>query len=217
MEHKICRMQLKAIDATGVFEGYGAAFGNVDLGGDIIVPGAFAKSIQSIKESGRLLPALWQHDCDEPIGVYTELSEDEFGLKFTGKLVLEVEQAAEALALMKAGAVTGMSIGYAPVEYEFDVETGVRTLREVDLYEISPVTFPMNELARISGAKRGSYRPSLKEFERGLRELGLSKSDATTVASLGYRPLLRSESAPEEQAKSIVDVLQSFKLKPIGE
>lgn len=212
MERKICRMELKAVDEQGTFEGYGAIFGNVDFGGDIILPGAFAKSIQQIKESGRLLPALWQHDSDEPIGIYPEISEDATGLKFKGKLVMEVTQAREAHALMKAGALTGMSIGYGVKEYEYDVDTGVRTLREVELFEISPVTFPMNDAARISGVKRGTRRPSLPEFEDALRELGFSKTERTFIASKGYREFLRSESADNSKAKQIADVLQSFKL-----
>lgn len=212
MERKICRMELKAVDEQGTFEGYGAVFGNVDFGGDIIMPGAFAKSIQQIKESGRLLPALWQHNTDQPIGVYPELAEDDYGLKFKGKLTLPVRRAAEAHALMKDGALSGMSIGYGVKEFEYDADTGVRTLRELDLYEISPVTFPMNDEARVSGVKRGTHRPSLKEFEAALRELGFSKNERTLIASKGYREFLRSESAGASQAKQIADVLQSFKL-----
>jgi HK97 family phage prohead protease len=212
MEHKRCRFEIKSLTDEGTFTGYGAMFNNVDYGGDIILPGAFSKSLAEIKDSGRKVPALWQHNSDEPVGYYDDLTEDDKGLKVSGQLIMGVQKAKEAHMLMKNGVISGLSIGYGVNDSSTDDQTGIRTLKELDLYEVSPVTFPMNDMARVNTVKNSDFRMSLKQFEQALRDLGFSRSVATAVASKGYRHLLQSESADEEKAKQVADVLRNFKL-----
>lgn len=176
-------------------------FGVVDSYREVVAPGAFTESLGEIKAKGRPVPVLWQHRSGEPIGVYDDLAEDSHGLKVDGKLILDVARAKEAHALMKAGAVSGLSIGYYVREDSWDEKERVRTLKKVDLVEISLVTFPANDDARVDAIKsklaHGSL-PSLPEFEQLLREAGFSKSQSAVIANRGLKHLLdRSESGGE--------------------
>ncbi|WP_108259337.1 HK97 family phage prohead protease [Mangrovicoccus ximenensis] len=192
MDTKAFRFEIKALGEDGTVEGYAAVFGNVDGGGDRLVPGAFRAGLAKAAAEGRSIPMLWQHDPDRPIGVWTELQEDDRGLKAAGQLILDVGQAREAHALMKAGALGGLSVGYRTVKAGND--GGVRQLEEVDLWEVSPVTFPMNRLARLTAVKaegaeaeleklRAGERLTEREFERLLKgSLGLSNSQAERAA-----------------------------------
>jgi HK97 family phage prohead protease len=154
LERKDFEFKLDDISDEGEFDGYASVFGNVDCYDDIVERGAFKKTI---KESKGRVPILWQHDPYNPIGVSLELEEDDFGLRARGQLVLEVQQAAEARALMKAKALGGLSIGYQTVKYLIDQEgvdgQPVRRLKEVKLWEFSPVTFPANTLAVVNDVK----------------------------------------------------------------
>lgn len=211
-------LSVKAVDDDGLFSGYGSVFGTVDSYKEVVAPGAFAASLAEIKAKGRPVPVLWQHRSGEPIGVYNALAEDGHGLKVDGKLILEVARAAEAHALMKAGAVSGLSIGYYVRDDSFDQKTGVRTLKQLELVEISLVTFPANDDARVDVIKsklaHGSL-PSLPEFEQLLREAGFSKSQAAVIANRGLKHLLcRSESGGEtaNDIKALVDRISGFSL-----
>ena len=143
---------------TGTIEGYGSVYNVVDRGGDIVVPGAFKKSLAEWRKRKALPPMLWQHDSWTPIGKWTAIEEDEKGLKVTGELVLEVPAASQAHALARAGVVKGLSIGYATKQASFDRQTGIRSIKEAELIEVSLVTFPMNQDATISGVK-GDFDP----------------------------------------------------------
>jgi len=123
----------------GFIRGYASVFNMVDSQNDEIKPYAF---ITNNKDN---IKFLWQHQTGEPIGVITTLKEDEYGLYFEAKLILEVARAREAYALIKEGAIASLSIGYVPVKYYHDYERNVRVIEEVKLYEISLVTFPANE------------------------------------------------------------------------
>ncbi len=128
--------------------GYAALFGVPDAGRDIIVPGAFRRSLRDIgRQPVRML---WQHDTREPIGLWTELKEDARGLFVRGHLASGVRRADEALALVRQGAVDGLSIGFRTVRGRTDRNTGLRTLTDVDLWEVSVVTFPMIAGARVT-------------------------------------------------------------------
>lgn len=130
------------------FSGYASVFGVIDSQADMMMPGAFEKSLNAIR-IGRDVRLLWQHDTAQPMGTITSIQEDEYGLFIEGKLIAEVQQAKEAYALIKGNAIKGLSIGYSPVRWEVDADTGVRFLYEVDLFEISIVTFPANEKAAV--------------------------------------------------------------------
>lgn len=174
--------EVKAVQEDGTFEGYGSIFGNVDSYKEIVAPGAFAESLMQWKESNRLPPVLWQHRSGEPIGPFVEMAEDGVGLRVKGQLLVnDVQRAKEARALMKAKAVNGLSIGFVTREDSFDRVTGIRTLKKVDLWEVSVVTFPANPAAQISSVKSAiDGIQSYAEAEAFLREVGrLSKADAT--------------------------------------
>jgi uncharacterized protein len=181
-KHLRVAAEIKA-SAEGVIEGYGSVFGNVDSYGDIVVAGAFADTLKS----GRAPAMLWQHDPGEPIGVWTEVREDKRGLVVTGQLALGTQRGREALELIRMGALSGLSIGFSTVRSSFDEQTGVRSLLELDLWEVSPVTFPANEAARITSAKSDTIK-TVRDFERALRdELGFSKGAATAIAAHGFK------------------------------
>jgi HK97 family phage prohead protease len=156
------------IDADGTVEGYASLFGEIDAARDMVMPGAFR---QTLKLRGpRRIPMLFQHDPAEPVGVWFDLVEDAHGLKARGKLIPEVTRARELLALVKAGAVDGLSIGFRTVKGRTDPATGVRRLDTIDLWEISVVTFPMLPEARVSAVKRRPSAPG-KGNARLLRSL----------------------------------------------
>lgn len=139
------------IRVDGSFEGYASLFRVADLGRDIVEPGAFRESLARRGPSGVKL--LWQHDPSEPIGRWIELREDTRGLYVRGQLSLSVARAREILALMREGAVDGLSIGFRPERARTEPRTGLRRLERVDLWEISLVTFPMLPQARVSAVK----------------------------------------------------------------
>lgn len=152
-ERKAFALKLDAPpDDEGRFTGYAAVFGNVDHGNDLIEPGAFTKTLQENPE----VPILWSHDTDEPIGISTAMVEDGRGLKVEAQLAMDVQRAREVHALMKMGAIKGLSIGYKTVKRSFKGQ--VRHLQELSLGEFSPVVFGMNGLALIDGVKRAEAK-----------------------------------------------------------
>lgn len=140
-------MSALAIDAEGRFSGYASVFNRLDSGGDIVLRGAFAKSLA--KRRGRIR-LLFQHDPKEPVGIWEALEEDEHGLFASGKLVPGVPRAEALKRLIENRALDGLSIGFRTVKASREAGTGHRRLSEIDLYEISIVTFPMMEEARIA-------------------------------------------------------------------
>jgi HK97 family phage prohead protease len=144
-------MDFKAVSDEGEFSGYAAVFNNQDLGRDIILPAAFAKSLE--RRPATKVKMLRQHDPAEPIGVWLDLQEDGRGLKAKGRLILETVKGRETHALMRAGALDGLSIGFRTVKDRYDRAKSVRYLEELDLPEISIVTFPMNPRATVSSVK----------------------------------------------------------------
>jgi HK97 family phage prohead protease len=202
--------ELKANGDTGTFEGYGSIFNITDRGGDIVVPGAFTETLAAQKAAGRLPAMLWQHRQAEPIGVYTSMEEDAVGLKVKGQLALKTARGAEAYELMKMGALSGMSIGYRSRDDSYDRVTGVRSLKKLDLVELSLVTFPMNDASRVSAVKTIEELDSLSEIERHLRDVcGLSKSESTALVSRVKSVISRSDSG--EGDMSLADLAAVLK------
>lgn len=192
--------EVKAIKDDGTFVGYGSVFGELDSYRDIVMPGAFTNSLKEFKSNGRKVPMLWQHDARSPIGVYTKLTEDDTGLLIEGECNLEVQQGRECHSLMKQGALTGLSIGYSTERDEWD-ETGMtRKLFQVKLWEISPVTFPAGDSARVSGIKAFDLLTTLSECEASLRDAGYTKSEATGFIARVKALAARSDSADADQA-----------------
>lgn len=144
-------LDTKAVKEDGTFSGYAAIFGTKDTGGDIIRKGAFKASLAQIP-AGKVR-MLWQHDRLEPIGIWTKFEEDEIGLKAEGRLILETAKGREAHALMKAGALDGLSIGFKIINVTRDNIKSARVLENVLLKEVSLVTFPMHPDATVSSVK----------------------------------------------------------------
>jgi len=146
-----------AITPDGTVEGYASLFGEIDQARDMVMPGAFAASL---KQRGiRRVPMLFQHDPSEPIGVWLDLTEDFRGLYARGRLIPEVVRARELLALLKAGATDGLSIGFRTVKGRLDPKTRIRKLDQIDLWEISIVTFPLLPGARVRAVKEAVSSP----------------------------------------------------------
>jgi HK97 family phage prohead protease len=203
LRHRDFPLELKKVSDKGTFAGYGSVFGVVDSYKEIVAPGAFADSLAEIEAKGRPLPALWQHRSSEPVGIFTKLAEDERGLACEGQLAIgrNVVRADEAHALMELGAVSGLSIGYFVREDSYDQKTGIRTLKRLELVEISVVTFPANDDARIDTIKsklaHGTL-PSLRQFEDLLKSEGFSKTQAAIIATRGLAHLLDRGDLGEE-------------------
>lgn len=219
MKTKSFQFQIKNLSENGTFEGYGSIFGNVDSYGEAVVKGAFEKSLKKHKSQNDPVLMLWQHWWCDPIGVWKNLREDDRGLFGEGEINLDVQKGREAYSLMKQGALTGLSIGYSEVKTR--EKDDVRLLEELDLFEISPVTFPANTEARISAVKserfeqfaqklRDGEPASIKEFEDVLRDAGVPKSMATRIASVGYAKAIRSESESNQKAKEAEAFLKTL-------
>lgn len=203
---------VKSLEEDGTFTGYASVFDVVDSHYDVVKKGAFQVSIAKLKASGRKMPILWMHDSTKPIGTFHTVIEDEYGLYVEGKLLIsDVQQAREAHALLKAGAISGMSIGYYLKKYESDKDAGVWNLTEIDLFETSLVTFPANDDARVIDVKsklEDGELPSLKEFEKFLREAGFSKTQATAIANGGLSKLHKDQSESDSVLDGILSILK---------
>jgi HK97 family phage prohead protease len=190
-EVKFISLDFKQADADGTFSGYASLFNREDLGRDVVLPGAFRESLASRGPRG--IKLLFQHDANQPIGVWTTLEEDSRGLYAQGRLMREVGKAREVMALMRAGALDGLSIGFKTVKARRDRATGVRRLEKIDLWEISIVTFPLLPEARITSTKQKPFAeapPSEREFERWLtRDAGLTRSEARALMRSGLSGL----------------------------
>lgn len=212
-KHLQIPLEIKSVSEAGSFSGYGSVFHNEDSVGDVVRPGAFKKSLAEWSKKGRLPPLLWQHDRREPIGVFTKMVEDEKGLFVEGRLLIDdIPQARAAYALLKEKALGGMSIGYREILIEQDHDEKVTNLLELDLWEVSVVTFPANEEATVDSVKSalaGGGLPTLPEFEKFLRDAGFSKSQSVAIASHGLRQLLRD--ADDTEAKEIESALNILK------
>ncbi len=156
IEHKFTPLDLKRVETDGTFSGYASLFHTEDLGRDVVLPGAFRDSLAERGAAG--IKLLYQHNPAEPIGVWESLKEDSRGLFAKGRLMLAVARAREVLALMRAGALDGLSIGFRAVTGQRDAKTGIRRLAKIDLWEISIVTFPLLPEARVAHVKSNTDR-----------------------------------------------------------
>ena len=169
-ETKFAHAELSEVEADGSFCGYASLFGESDLNRDVVMPGAFLSSIRARGAGG--VRMLFQHDPAAPIGVWQEIREDAHGLFVRGRLMRDVAKGREVLALMRAGAIDGLSIGFRTVRGRTDAKTGVRRLLEVDLWEVSVVTFPMLPAARVSSVKSTTPTAALaKAMRRAARAM----------------------------------------------
>jgi HK97 family phage prohead protease len=159
------------IEADGTVEGYASLFGEIDASRDMVMRGAFRETLA--QRGVRRIPMLFQHDPAEPVGIWLELREDAHGLYARGKLIPDVWRGRELIALIRDGAIDGLSIGFRTLQGRLDPRTRVRKLEAVELWEISIVTFPLLAEARVRAVKQASSPPSLSRARtRAEREWG---------------------------------------------
>ena len=197
----------------GVFEGYGSVFDNTDLGNDVIRKGAFQKSLRRKGPKG--IKLLYQHKSDMPIGVFEKITEDDKGLYVKGQLALQTQAGREAYELMKMGALSGLSIGFRTNEkgYHYDKRTKKRIIEDVELMEVSLVTFPMNPRAQVDMVK--SEDITIREWENGMRDaFNLSRSEAKVAAKAVHHAFeeKRSDEMLEDLSDSaeLVDAIRNL-------
>ena len=185
IEPYLVKSELKAVEEDnaeeGSFEGYASVFEKADLGNDVVKYGAFRKSLR--KKGAKAVKLLYQHKSDMPVGVFDSIKEDQHGLYVKGRLALKTQAGRDVFELMKMGALDGLSIGFKPNPKmtHYDKRTKKRVLEEVELMEISLVTFPMNQDARIRQVKGEDV--SIREWENGLRDaFSLSRSESKMAA-----------------------------------
>ncbi|WP_439103793.1 HK97 family phage prohead protease [Celeribacter marinus] len=175
LEHKFCRLGAAQVVETGVeIEGYASLFGTQDSGGDIVAKGAYSASLVALKAKGARVKMLWQHDPAQPIGVWDVVREDAHGLFVKGRILTDIEKGREAAALIEAGAIDGLSIGYRTVRAR-KTDGGARVLSELELWEVSLVTFPMLPQARIAAQTKGH---TLGDGDAMLRDIAEALSSA---------------------------------------
>ncbi|TNH06636.1 HK97 family phage prohead protease [Testudinibacter sp. TR-2022] len=213
LKTKDLHFKAEAVQEDGVFSGYCNVFDLKDSYGDIVRKGAFAQTLLDWAGKGKMPPVLWNHDRNQPIGVWTSLKEDDHGLYGEGKLLInDVARAKEVHALLKAGAIDGLSIGYFLNKWTYDEKEDTLEILDVDLKEVSVVTYPANVESTVSNVKTALLHgelPTLSEFEKFLREAGFSKTQATAIAGHGLRKLLRGE--PEKtEVDTALTILKSI-------
>lgn len=205
-------LEIKAL-SDREFDGHGSVFNNIDLGGDIVLPGAFKRSLVEHREEGRLPQMFWMHDPSRVPGKWIDMEEDKKGLVVKGVLA-ETDLGNEIHTLLKMEAVRGLSIGYRTIDQDFDKD-GNRLIKEAELWEVSIVSLPMNPKAQIAHVKSrlsaiGEYVPSDAEIaelkrdaERFLRSKGLSRKLSMQHASDLLEDLFDSSATPESKDPSV--------------
>lgn len=214
LEAKFTALDLApTIVEDGTFEGYASLFNRRDSGNDVVLSGAFRESLKA--RGARGVKMLFQHDANQPIGIWQTIKEDARGLFVRGRLMPDVARAQEVLSLMRAGALDGLSIGFRAVKGRRDRVTGVRQLEQIDLWEISVVTFPMHPEARIASVKSQPFvgvLPTERSFERWLtRDAGLTRSEARAISRSGLKGLqaLRDARGGTLEEARLVERLQA--------
>jgi len=209
-----CQFKRSAVTPEGTFSGYGAVFNNLDAYGDAIAKGAFSATLAKFKARNSLPKMLLQHgggllgNAEDaiPVGKWTSMAEDSTGLKVAGQLfALNTQKGQYIYEGLKSGALDGLSIGYVPIGVKYG--TGKpgepeRTLTEIQLHEVSIVSFPANDQALISQVK--ATRPATpRELEALLHRLGFSRSESKRITAGGWPALLDRSTAPETRAAAI--------------
>ena len=219
MERLEFKFDAAGVDAvTGTFEGYGAVFGNLDSYGDVILKGAFRDTLKEWKKAKRLPPMLVQHggymmtDSDAlPIGKWEEMEEDDTGLRVKGRLInLDTDRGKQLYGAMKEGVLDGMSIGYRVKEFSYGTKPDEpsRTLKKIDLVEVSVVTFPANGMSRVDAVKAGDLTE--RELERRLtQDAGLSRTVARRLMSGGFDAI----KAMQDAGDGIEDLIAAVKAR----
>ena len=197
---------VKEISDEGKFEGYASTHYNVDRGGDRVEQGAFDRSLARYKARNQRPKMLWQHDPTKVIGVWDEMYQDDKGLYVKGRLLKETQLGKEAHVLMRAGAIDSMSIGYRTLDADYEGDDAeIRVLKELDLFEVSVVTFPMNPEALVTAVKRID---SIRDVERLLRDGGVPNAMAKLIASHGFNEAVKRIDGQRDAATTDNEALE---------
>jgi len=196
-------------DDDGSFEGYASVFNNKDLGNDVIKQGSFSNTIKSKKP--KQIKLLYQHKTDEPIGVIDSLVEDTRGLKIKGRLAMGTQKGREVFELMKMGALDSMSIGYrlSQDDYKYSDKLKKRTISNLDLMEVSMVTFPMNPKAKVTKVKLASM--DVRELEKYLCDIGMTNSVAEQSAGVLFKSFNREVNEQGDVVDSLKHLTDTIK------
>jgi hypothetical protein len=227
MDYKVFPFVKEDLQETGIIKGLGSTFmGKPDSYKDLIAPGSFTKSLAKNGRGGMGFAFLYQHDHTLPVGVWDSITENHKGLPVEGRFAMKTQLGQESFELTKMGALKAFSIGFDmprtksgkvdPNSYDFDQKTGIRLLKQIDLWEVSLVTFPANTRARVTGIKSFEDAKTVRDLEYILRESGLSKNQASYVASM-CKSGLRDSGADEmedllEIAKATNAGMQNYSL-----
>jgi len=213
MNTKDLAMEVKAVNEDGTFSGYASTFGNIDLGGDMMVKGAFTKTLS---DRASKIKMLWNHDKGNVIGVFDSIKEDDNGLYVNGQLALKTQQGQEAYELLKMGAIDSMSIGYAVLQDGYDRKNNVRLLKEVKLFEASLVTIPMNEDAMITNVKSNfdeleqTDKEAVLEFIKSLKDhTDDANEDVTADVGVDIQIEETKEDDYEDDIKKLIESMKS--------
>jgi HK97 family phage prohead protease len=198
-------MSIKGITEEGTFEGILSPYGNVDLGGDVVEPGAYTKTL---KDRGNTVPLLWQHRSDMPIGELA-LEDRADGLYCKGKLLMALPEAQRAYLLLKSRIIKGLSIGFETIKDE--IKDGIRRLKEIKLYEGSIVTFPMNEAAMVNSIK-AKLGEAKGDFTEELGEIQIQDGYGQVMRALDNSlwSLLMSDLTADEKIAASKTVVEQF-------
>jgi HK97 family phage prohead protease len=207
--------EFKSIKADGTFEGHASVYGEIDSYRDVVIKGAFDNTLERRfrAKNRKGVPMLDQHDSRLPLGIFpvADIKEDDTGLFVRGEFNMKVQRAVEAHALAEQGALTGLSIGYNTVDDEWDDAGKVRILKEVDLWEISLVTFPAGDGARVTSVKSIAGLDNLSDCEVLLRDAGFSRAETVAFVSRIKALAMRSDSADADAiaVKNALQILRS--------
>lgn len=218
MDYKIdLPSSIKADGDTGTIIGLASTFGNVDHVGDIIAPGAFTAALDLIGRGERTVAMLDHHNQNSPIGRWDSLKQTERGLEVSGRLSMGVQRSRELFELAKDGALGGMSIGFRSKADEYDQATGIRTLKQIDLFEVSLVAMPMNPMAKIEIVKMSGGIETIRDFEQALvSQLGFSRNAAKSIAAGGYRSDARDGPDNSAELADLLDAATALKTLVLG-
>jgi len=210
------KIKSEDVKDDGTFFGYGSTFGGEpDSHRHVVEKGAFVSSLQKNGRNRKGVAMLWQHKSDEIPGVWSKLQEDAHGLYVEGKLLMDTQLGKETFSRLKAKAIGGLSIGYDLIKYEVDEKEEFMTLKEIDLWEISLVTFPANIHASVLGVKcvealKQAETP--RELEHALRDLGLSKSTSQYLVKLCRPSLREAKEKPVDELNALLSTIRQVNL-----
>lgn len=212
---KTCNFTTKSLRKDGTFQGYASVFDTIDSDRDVIVKGAFQNSISLFKQGDRIIHLLWQHQSSEPIGVIDSMKEDAHGLFVRGRLLLDVQRGREAYSLLKEQALRGLSIGFIPKEVDHNAH-GIRMIEQLDLFEISLVTFPANPSAHVHSVKSTRAEDSQHFMKRNNMTELTPHTDTINAHWEDYKRV-NNERLDEEKSQGQSDPLTRDKLRRIEE